>query len=70
MITIKPAKAESRARDVKRFRAVLTVGDRAIHLTTNEVLALAEDALRVAAVLTKREVAAVRRDVARERGGR
>lgn len=60
MITIKPAKNESRTRDLKRFRAVLTVGDRTIHLTTREVLDLAADAIRTAHILTKREVAVLK----------
>ena len=66
MITITPATNETRARDARRFRAVLTVGDRTIHLTTKEVMDLAADAIQTAFILTKRETAAQRRALAKE----
>jgi hypothetical protein len=59
VITIKPATRESRPRDRKRFRAVLAVGKTfQVHLTIDELLDLAADAVRTAFTLSKREVLA------------
>jgi hypothetical protein len=64
MIRIKPATRESRPRDRKRYRAVLSVGDSmSIHLTTMELAALIADAW------TTLEVLITRREQARRKGG-
>lgn len=40
MITIKPAKQERRARDVRRRRYVLRIGELVFHLDKNEAIEL------------------------------
>lgn len=58
MIRIQPATKESRPRDRKRYRAVLSVGGRGIHLTLAELSDLIADARMVYGVLARRKRAA------------
>ena len=66
MIRIKPATRESRPRDRKRYRAVLSVGDRAVHLSLDELSNLIVDAWLAYAILALRKQKAA---LARRKGG-
>jgi hypothetical protein len=65
MIRIKPATRESRPRDRKRYRAVLSVGDRSVHLSLDELSDLIADAWIAFDVLSRRKAAAA---LARRKG--